>query len=110
MSRRDEHPYLGFVLVMAAVPADCIVTGALVATMWRWFVMPLGLHAISTAHAFGLVVLLRLIAPETPPCAREKDDDPLLLDAAKAWGKILLRAVVFGGFAALAHHFMGGAS
>jgi hypothetical protein len=46
---------LALVIVMIAYYP---VYGWAIATMWRWFIVPLGLPPLSIAHALGLSILL----------------------------------------------------
>lgn len=53
---------------------QCILTLALtllngfcIATLWRWFVAPLGFPTLSFIHAIGLDFLITFIIPKDPP-------------------------------------------
>lgn len=51
-------------LLQVAVGIACIPWYAFVAvTMWGWFAVPLGMHEIGKAHAYGLVAMVGLLRP-----------------------------------------------
>jgi hypothetical protein len=63
-------------LILCAVPA-ALLNGYALATLWQWFVVPLGLPAIGFAHAYGLGQIASLATLNVPPV---KDRD--VADAA----------------------------
>lgn len=55
-------------LVVGCVIAGILAIGCMaiwwayvVAILWNWFVVPLGLQAISTAHAYGLTLVVSAV-------------------------------------------------
>lgn len=46
---------LGFVAFLALL---ALLNGWAIATLWGWFVVPLGMKVISFAHAYGLSLLI----------------------------------------------------
>lgn len=48
---------IGFLLSLVAV----VLNGFIVASVWGWFIAPLGLMAITPLHAIGIVVFLALV-------------------------------------------------
>lgn len=44
-----------------------VISGLCVAIMWKWFIVPLGVPAIGTAHAIGLTYLYAVAAGEKNP-------------------------------------------
>lgn len=48
---------IGIVLTVVC----CIVKGACGATMWRWFVVPLGVPSISIAQAIGISMICTIM-------------------------------------------------
>ena len=54
---------VGTVLGLAAAVGLTILEGYILSIMWGWMAVPLGLPAISTAHAIGLTALLTAAMP-----------------------------------------------
>ena len=51
-----------FVIAFAMLAPHLLWAGFVVACLWSWFVVPLGVVAISTIHGAGLAVLWKLLA------------------------------------------------
>lgn len=49
-------------LVLFAIPAT-ILGGFVIADMWEWFIVPIGVAQIGIAQGIGLSLLLGLISP-----------------------------------------------
>lgn len=50
----------GCLILVLALPFTIAVRGWALASLWLWFVVPLGVPNISTVHAYGLSVLISL--------------------------------------------------
>lgn len=48
---------LGFIVI---IPLTSIYYGWAISTLWNWFIVPLGVMEIGTAHAIGISCLLGL--------------------------------------------------
>ena len=46
-----------------AMPVMWITHGIGLTFMWRWFIVPLGVPQIATAHALGLTILIGYLRP-----------------------------------------------
>lgn len=55
--------FLEFILAWVSA----VITGVCLAFMWRWFITPLGVPAISTIHAVGLCFLKVLLFAKKDP-------------------------------------------
>lgn len=71
----------------------------LVATLWRWFLVPLGIPAIGNAHALGLSVLVSFIA-KSPNAAVQDGEWQHRLGREFLW---CVSCLIFGY---VAHHVM----
>ena len=67
------------IAVLVALPFGMLLRAYTVATLWQWFLVPLGLPVLGLAHAFGLAVLVRLVAEYVPSL---KDKDVVEADSA----------------------------
>lgn len=73
---------LGFALVTAL---QIFWGGFVASSLWGWFVVPLGLSAISYWHAVGLCCLLTLFVGGQPPADDRTDiRDDILYEALAA--------------------------
>ena len=80
-------------LLAIAVGAACVPWFAYVATvMWAWFVVPLGVHALGKAHAYGLVSMVALLKTHT------QDTDKRSLFEKLAYGVLAPALVLFIGW------------
>lgn len=106
-------------VVLAAAPFGMLFRAYALATLWRWFVVPLGLPTLGLAHAYGVAALGSLAVTYVPAF---KDKDVIDVDTryeraassseVRIWmiTKIAMMAVVPGlallfGYAA--HYLMG---
>lgn len=46
-----------FLEIIAMMLISVMVTGWAVSTLWGWFIVPLGVQALSFAHAYGISVM-----------------------------------------------------
>ena len=46
-----------FLEIIAMILISVIITGWAVSTLWGWFIVPLGVQALSFAHAYGISVM-----------------------------------------------------
>lgn len=53
--------FLGAIALILTMIAFIIFKGLVVADMWQWFLVPLGVKAITIAHAIGLSFLVGLM-------------------------------------------------
>ncbi len=63
---------------LAAIPmsiASLVVNGLVTADLWNWFVSPLGIVTISTAHAIGLRLTVGVFRIKTSDTVHNKEED-----------------------------------
>lgn len=48
---------IAVVFFLVLLPAAAVLDGFALRTLWGWFIVPLGLPGITTAHAIGLAVV-----------------------------------------------------
>ena len=58
---------LGVVVAGLSIGFGVDVLAAYVARdLWAWFIVPLGVPSVGVAHAYGVILLARLLAPARP--------------------------------------------
>lgn len=65
------------ILLLMIVPS-AIVRGFVLMKMWLWFIVPLGVNAISITHAIGLATLAGLLTHQSTGKELEKDQGKLI--------------------------------
>ncbi len=58
--------------VIVAAPFGMLLRAYTIATLWTWFLVPLGLPVLGLAHAYGIGVLAGLVATYVP-ALKDKD-------------------------------------
>lgn len=76
----SKYEFIGFMFICVTFPFSFIIKGLVLSRLWLWFAVPLGLPAISHAHAYGLTLLLALFAFTGE---RDKTIDSLAVDRFK---------------------------
>jgi len=96
MTRRSEISSLEWVFLLITLPL-AVAFGVygmpyIVSTLWGWFVVPLGVPALSVAHAFGLILFTTLFRFDLITKAKEDADKGTPIgNCVKTW------VVFFGG-------------
>jgi hypothetical protein len=67
-----------WLLAFASFPTSVVIYAWSYATLWAWFVVPLGMPVIGWAHASGLSLLVHLVTLKREPEETEKDQNKLL--------------------------------
>lgn len=84
--------------------------GYVASTLWGWFVVPLGVMAISYWHAVGLICVVRLFVGVKGKERKETDTQDIEKEIVKEAPKYIIKALAdpafLLGIGALAHHFM----
>ena len=75
-----------------------ILEGAVLATLWGWFLVPLGLPVISIPVAVGLSVIVNLVTPSPPKTDKGKE--------WKQLGMIAFKAIILLMVGWVAHQFV----
>lgn len=91
---------LALLLAVASVP----LTGWVASTLWRWFVVPLGVGPIGICQAIGLSTIVQLFRATlaTNLMAKKNEDENQLVKAVV----LLVVPFLWLGSGAIAHHFM----
>ena len=90
--------YAVFGLVALALIVACALWGGFAAaTLWGWFVVPLGVPEVSVLHAMGLALALRALAGFSGKPQPAKHEDKMV--ALRALGRVLAVATVAPGAA-----------
>ena len=58
--------------------------GFVLSILWSWFVVPLGLHAITVPHAIGLTLIVSLMRPYRKPDDSKAGSNKFVEDFAAA--------------------------
>ena len=94
--------YAVMCLVALALATACALWGGFAAaTLWGWFVVPLGVPEVSVLHAMGLTLALRALAGFSgkPQPAKHEDKMVALRALGRALGRVLAVATVAPGAA-----------
>lgn len=90
--------YAVFGLVALALIVACALWGGFAAaTLWGWFVVPLGVPEVSVLHAMGLALALRALAGFSGKPQPAKHEDKMV--ALRVLGRVLAVATVAPGAA-----------
>ena len=85
--------YAVFGLVAIALATACALWGGFAAaTLWGWFVVPLGVPDVSVLHAMGLTLALRALAGFSGKPQPDKTEDKMV--ALRKLGHVLGVATV----------------
>jgi hypothetical protein len=88
---------VSYLIGAGIVALAIVIEGLVLSCLWDWFMMPLGLPAISVAHAVGIAALSGVLTSQYIPKAQEDDAGKRLL---YCFGSPLMLFVV-GWFAKL---------
>jgi hypothetical protein len=90
--------YAVMCLVALALATACALWGGFAAaTLWGWFVVPLGVPEVSTLHAMGLTLSMRALAGFSGKPQPAKHEDKMV--SLRALGRVLSVATVAPGAA-----------
>lgn len=64
-----------FLLMIGVVSVLCVLNGAVLKTMWGWFLVPLGLPPINVAMAVGIGTIVTLLVYTPTPLNKDEDKD-----------------------------------
>lgn len=62
---------LGAQLLILALAALAIVRGAVLSTLWGWFIVPLGVPDINLGEAIGISLIAGFLMPQRPAEKKE---------------------------------------
>ncbi len=68
-----------FLGVLAIIVPLSIWKGFVLSILWGWFLVPLGVPAIGTAHAIGIAVLVSMLTYQHRKSSSEVSLEPLFL-------------------------------
>lgn len=91
-------------LAVAAVMID----GYVVMNLWRWFLVPLSLPAISYLHAAGISMLVEYMCPtvDLSDVAKKEDNSPIMTMVVKIIGLLIVKPLVVLGIGSLLYSHM----
>lgn len=94
--------FVAWILVIAFGFFAAILSANLFSTLWGWFVVPLGLHEIGPAQAYGLIILVGYLNSHTVlQLAKlvgkiESDETPLAKAAVSVFTSYVFMGMTFG--------------
>jgi len=89
------------IIVLLIASALFLVHGVVLTQLWGWFIVPLGVPAISLAWAVGLSCVVGLVTPQPAPVPKDR--------ALEYLGIITTKPFVVWAIGLVAHAFMRGA-
>lgn len=103
MTRKNEGALVFFLLSMVLVLPFAAWYGFVVSTLWRWFVVPLGVVHVGVWEAAGVFLLVRLLTFDS---TLDRDDErtPAEKFSAAVFIALILPAVSLA-FGAIYHAF-----
>lgn len=105
-------------LSLVTIPLSVILNGVVLALLWRWFMEPLGLPAISAGHALGIATLVTfMVVPMDLRKLMEEHKKTLAENKAKttkqlwgfmaeSYGLLALKYLSIVGMALIYRHYM----
>jgi len=90
----SEKTALGCFGLLALAPVSSVLHGWVLTTLWRWFVVPLGVAQVGIVQAIGISSLIALLTYEMP---KQEGDDQI----ARAVVLAFLRPLFALGFCAV---------
>jgi hypothetical protein len=98
----DKESGLSVAMGFLATPFLAVWWAYVLTVMWGWFIVPLGLHAIGKAHAYGLVVLVGMLKARAP----KKGEQSAPIAATLVFSALGPAVSLLCGW--IAHSLMGG--
>jgi hypothetical protein len=99
MSRRNsEADTLALILLIVLIPFEVALRGFVLARLWTWFMVPLGVISIGTMHAIGIAVLLTMF--NVAKGSKDNNDE-------KSAGEVVMKAIIVGLGGPLMFWFFG---
>lgn len=65
-------------LLILGLVLEVVVSGAVLATLWGWFLIPFGLPAIKTLHAAGVIACLHATRAANVKSIEEDDAEKII--------------------------------
>lgn len=107
MKKRTEMGCWMALAGLAIIPVGCATEGAVVALLWRWFMVPLHLPAIGFAHAFGLSALATVLTAHGLGKSEKKEEEEGGALVVKAYATMAGRYIAILAIAGTARLAMG---
>lgn len=73
-TKKAEMGCLAILAALAIFPIGLLTEGAVVALLWRWFMVPLHLPALGISHALGLSTLATVLTAHHAPKPSATED------------------------------------
>lgn len=87
------------ILTLISLVPLLLLRGLIIADLWRWFIVPLGLSSIGIIQAMGLATLIAMLTHQSNVTTEKRE-----------WWQFILLAVItnlmFWGMGALIHLFL----
>jgi hypothetical protein len=100
---KSKSVWLGVLIIIPVVPAAIIWRGFVLAKLWAWFIVPLGVIPIGLVHAAGISTLIGMLTFT----GRDDDEDKSLAGRlGSAIGTMAVAPALFWLFGAVIHSFM----
>ena len=87
---------IGVPLVIVVAVASALLDGWAISRLWAWFLVPLGVPAITIVHAIGISLLFSLFKPHVSSSSDKKKGLAVLLGTLIAAFLVPLLAVGMG--------------
>lgn len=105
-TKSDDNDVFYAILLVALVLPSILWRGFVIAKLWAWFVVPLGVVEISAWHAAGLSGLIAWVADSTAYRNAKDDKKTAGEQFAYACGMALLAPLLAWAMGAVVHAFM----
>lgn len=103
---------IGCLSMLFALPllaaAAIMIDGYVVMHLWRWFLVPLGLPAITYLHAAGISMLVDYMCPtiDLSDVTKKEDGTPITTMVTKIIGLIIIKPLIVLGIGSLLYIYM----
>jgi hypothetical protein len=76
---RGKEAAAGCIVALVMLPVSIILQGFVLCQLWTWFVTPLGVKEIGTAHALGLSTVVSMFNMKGSSTSKKDDSTPFIL-------------------------------
>jgi hypothetical protein len=111
MARNDDDSPgaigVGCVAIILLIPVGILMTGFVISRLWEWFMVPLGVSAITLPHAYGLTILVGLLSMRGMSSDMKSQEDTSMAKSVflMVWMAVIMPLLAwFGGW--LCHLWM----
>src|SRR5688500_9323922 len=72
-----EEKLTGCLVTLLALPFLAVLRAVVIHDFWSWFVVPLGVSAVSYAHALGISFAVSVVTYQSDATDKEHGSDPI---------------------------------